>query len=97
MKKLFIAVAAAALMVGCASNDTSSQGTTSPDSGMTRGQGAAAEDMQNSTQPANQGGTSSQGGSINGSSSNGYQSTTNSSSGNSPSSSSLGVTPGAAK
>src|SRR3954452_22096389 len=103
MKKIFIVLATAGLMVGCAHNEASHQGSTSPDSGVMRGQGAASEDLQRNN-AAGQGGTSSQTSTIGGSTSSNSQSITNSSTGNSPnstgnypSSSATGVTPGAAK
>ena len=99
MKKIFIVLATVGLMVGCAHNETSPQGTTSPDSGVMRGQGAASEDMQRNNE-YNRGGTSSQGSSVGGSTASSSQWTTNSSTGttgNTPSSSAIGVTPGAAK
>src|SRR5689334_6882924 len=97
MKKILMVLGTAGLMVGCAHNETSPQGTTSPDSGMMRGQGAASEDMQRNSE-SNQGGTSSRGSSaIGGSTATSSQSITNSNTGNYPSSSAIGVTPGAAK
>jgi hypothetical protein len=44
MKKLFVLLAAAGMFVGCAHDHSTSQGSTSPDTGMVQGQGAAAND-----------------------------------------------------
>jgi hypothetical protein len=48
MKKILIVLATAGMFVGCAHDHTTSQGSTSPDTGTVQGQGAAANDhMQN--------------------------------------------------
>lgn len=107
MKKLLIAFAAAGLFVGCAHNeDSHPQGATSNDSGMMQGQqqGSGAEALRNL--PSDQGGTSSQSGSVSGNNSSSSSSPSSNSqdihrdvtpnTSTTPSDPAIGVTPGAA-